>query len=207
MSPGLRLIAAIAIILFLVVAGLLGALQDLQNQFIKDPVFAEELGERIFPIGSVAGTQPYQYQDVRERFQMAAVYSKSAEKPSDGVIMIVSSLPPQNLKLDGDLDRGIRKEWKEGSFEQQGADSTANFMFRGDAVFAQQKDFKNHDGAMRRQYVAQLNWGDQLIVLGINGPADQVTHAALQTALDEIEGEPMPFLDPPEETDEAEASE
>jgi len=202
MSPGLRVIAAIAIILFLVVAGLLGALQDLQGQFVRDPVFAAELGERIFPIGSVAGTQPYQYQDVRERFQMAAVYSKSAETPSDGIIMIVASLPPGNLKLDGEIDRGMRKEWDEGSFKEVGNMSLVSLVFRDTPIMAQEKNFRDANGATRRQFVTQLNWGEQLIVLTINGPSEQVTREVLQAALNGIEGEALPLIDPPVEVDE-----
>ena len=43
MSPGLRLLGAIAIILFLVVAGLLGGLQDLRMNIREDPALAVEV--------------------------------------------------------------------------------------------------------------------------------------------------------------------
>jgi len=205
MSPGLRLVAACTVILFLVVAGLLGGLQDLNQQLRKDPVFASELHAVSFPIPGIAGAQPYQAMDLRQRFGWASVYLKSSENPSDGVIMIVSRLPGENVRLDGDFDKGMNREWDEGSFEPLGGVREVNVQFRGVQHFAQLQVFQDDALALRHQFLVGLPWGGETVYVQANGPAELLTQASLQEALDGLDGEAQELLPPePDESSESE---
>lgn len=206
MSPGLRLVAACTVILFLVVAGLLGGLQDLNQNLRKDPVFASELHEVSFPIPGIAGAQPYQAMDLRDRFGWASVYLKSSEDPSDGVIMIVSRLPGENVRLDGDFDKGMNREWESGSFEPLGTMREVNVQFRGQQHFAQLQVFQDDAQALRHQFLVGLPWGGQTVYVQANGPAKLLTQASFQQALDGVVGEAQELVQPepePESTNEA----
>ena len=204
MSPGLRLVAACTVILFLVVAGLLGGLQDLNQTMRKDPVFAAELHEVSFPIPGIAGAQPYQAMDLRHRYGWASVYLKSSEVPSDGVIMIISRLPGENVRLDGDFDKAMNREWESGSFKPLGTAREVNVEFRGMQHFAQLQVFQDDTEALRNQFLVGLPWGGQTVYLQANGPADLLNQASLQEALNGVVGEAKE-LTPPELDPEAEA--
>jgi hypothetical protein len=196
MSSGLRLVAACTVILFLVVAGLLGGLQDLNQSMRKDPVFASELHAVSFPVPGIAGAQPYQAMDLRQRFGWASVYLKSSGNPSDGVIMIISRLPSENVRLDGDFDKAMNREWKAGSFQPLGSVREVNVQFRGQQHFAQLQVFRNDTQALRHQFLVGLPWGGQTVYVQANGPAELLTQASLQEALDGVEGEAQELVPP-----------
>jgi hypothetical protein len=196
MSPGLRLVAACTVILFLVVAGLLGGLQDLNQQMRKDPVLAAEIHAMSFPIPGIAGAKPYGAMDLRQRFGWASVYLKSSEDPSDSVIMIVSRLPGENVRLDGDFDKAMNREWDKGSFKQIGSVREVNLQFRGEQHFAQLQVFQDDAQALRHQFLLGLPWGGQLVYVQANGPAELLTQASLQAALDGVEGDAQELVPP-----------
>lgn len=200
MSSGLRLIAAIAIICFLVVAGLLGGLQDLQPGFVEDPVVAAEIADRILPIGRLGGAQPYKAMDFRARYDMAAAYLQSAEAGASQTWMLLTSLPPTDFDPDGELDRGMRKEWDYDALEADGPPVAHSLRFRGQALTADSQVFRTADGVRRRQLIVPLNWGGRMVFIAAHGPAEVVTIEAVQAALDAIEGDALPLL-PPEPED------
>lgn len=200
------MVAACTVILFLVVAGLLGGLQDLNQQMLKDPVFASELHEVSFPIPGIAGAKPYQAMDLRQRFGWASVYLKSSEIPSAGVIMIVSRLPGENVRLDGDFSKGMNREWEVGSFQPLGAMREVNVEFRGQQHYAQLQVFQDDAQTLRHQILVALPWGGETVYVQANGPAELVTQASLQAALDGVTGEAQELLPPePVAVTEAEA--
>lgn len=204
MSPGLRLLGAIAIILFLVVAGLLGGLQDLRMNLREDPALAVEVHAVSFPIPGLAGAEPYKVMDLRERFQFASVYLSNSDPPSDGIIMIVSRMPAENVDEEGDLERGMKKEWDEGDFERRGEGSQELLRFRSQTVYAKVQEYVDDAGAVRLQVHLPLDWGGDRVFVQINGPQTDVSMAALQEALDSITETPQPlFVEPIEEEQEA----
>lgn len=202
MSPGLRLLGAIAIILFLVVAGLLGGLQDLRMNIREDPALAAEVHAVSFPISGLAGAEPYKVMDLRERFQFASVYLTNSEPPSDGVIMIVSRMPVENVDEEGDLERGMKKEWDEGGFERRGESSLELLNFRSQTVYAKVQEFVNDTGAVRLQLHLPLDWGGDRVFVQVNGPQQDVSIDALQAALESIDETPQPLFVEPTEADE-----
>lgn len=197
MSPGLRLVAAITVILFLVVAGLLGGLQDLNQTMRKDPVFASALHEVSFPIPGIAGAEPYQAMDLRERFGWASVYLKNAEVPSDGIIMIVSRMNAENVRLDGDFDKAMNREWEKGSYQPLGNVREELLQFREETIYAKVQVFRNDEQALRNQFLVSVPWGEQTVFVQANGPAEQLTLESLQAALNGVVG-PAQELTPPE---------
>ena len=209
MSPGLRLLGAIAIILFLVVAGLLGGLQDLRMNIREDPALAVEVHAVSFPIPGIAGAEPYKVMDLRERYQFASVYLTNSDPPSEGTIMIVSRLPIANT-AEGNQERGIKKEWKQGDFKREGEASQQLLQFRDQTLYATVQEFRAPDGRERRQMLVPLDWAEDRVTIQINGPSTEVTLEAMQAALNQIEGGPQPlFVEPVEgaETAEAEGAE
>ncbi len=197
MNPTVRLLIAIALIAFLVVFGLLAALQELRSSNIVDPVFAAEMGEIILPLDPIGGATPYQCQDYRQKFQMASAYYRTGEGGPDDVIMILSSMPPGNFREDGDWDQGLSRDWDAGDFEQLGSSFTMqSFKFRGASVQSQAKVFTDGGGKQRNQFVLPLNWSDRLVWVQVNGPADVVTVAGMQAMLDSVRGEPQPLKMP-----------
>lgn len=202
MSPGLRLLAAIAVICFLVLAGLLGGLQDLQPGFVEDPALAAELAERVLPIEPLGGAQPYKAMDFRERFDMAAVYLRSPDTGSGQTWMLLTSMPPTDFDADGELDRGMRKEWDYDGLEASGPATTYPLRFRGQALTAEGQEFRAADGRARRQLIVPLDWGGRMVFVAVHGPSDVVTVPALQAALDATEGDAVPLLPPaPDDAD------
>jgi len=208
MSPGLRLLGAIAIILFLIVAGLLGGLQDLRMNIREDPALAAEVHAVSFPIEGIAGAEPYKVMDLRERFQFASVYLTNSDPPSDGVIMIVSRMPVDNVDPEGDLERGIKKEWEQGDFRRNGEPRQQLLRFQGDVVYAKVQEFVNDSGLARTQVHLPLEWGGERVFVQVNGPKAVVTAGALQAALESVVGPAQPlFVEPTEEEGEAQGAE
>jgi hypothetical protein len=198
MKPGTRLLAAIAIILFLVVAGLLGGLQDLRRLHTQDPAASAELGKLILPLTPIDGAMAYQAQDLREDFNMASAYYRSKEGAANGVLLILASAPLSDLSKMDNWDQGIQREWDRGDFERLETPAVQqDFYFRGQATLARTKLFQNSAGQQRQQYVIPIIWGEQQVFIQVNGPAEVVTMAAVQAMLDSVEGEPQP-LSPPE---------
>lgn len=205
MNPTVRLLIAIALIAFLVVFGLLAALQELRTNNIVDPVMAAEMGENILPLDPIAGAQAYQCQDYREKFNMASSYYRTGDGGPDDVLLILSSMPPENFRADGDWDQGLAREWDEGDFSQLGSSFTRqSFDFRGAEVSGQVKVFTSGD-KQRNQYVVPLPWGDRMVWVQVNGPAEMVNIGLVQQMLDSVRGEPQPLKmpEPPEAADAA----
>ncbi len=194
MNPGLRVAICVVILLFLILGGLLGGLQDLGTSFIEDPERAAEIGAVIFPVEGIASAQPYKAIDLRKRFASASVYYKSTETPSDGVLMIVSTLRREDFDPEGAIDRGLHDELDDDTFEPVGAMRRQAFQFRQQRISAEFKQFQNPAGDQRSQFVLQFDWGDRLVFVTVNGPAADVSAAAVQAALDRVEGEAQPLL-------------
>lgn len=208
MSPGLRLFVMATILAFLVVAGLLGGLQQLQSEsLIVNPVMAAEVHAQSFPIPGIGGAEPYKVFDARKQNRFAAVYLKSGEQPSDGVLMIVSRLPLENVREGGEDDRGLQREWKEGSFAQLGDPRQQLFRFREQSCYATAKEYVNDAGVKRSQFSLPLEWGEDRVWVQVNGPSEVVTAEALQQALDAVEGEAQTLEVPEAEEGEEEGEE
>jgi hypothetical protein len=202
MKPGTRLLAAIAIILFLVVAGLLGGLQDLRRLHTQDPAASAELGKLIFPLTPIDGAVAFQAQDLRENYGMASAYYQSKEGAADGVLLILASMPPGDFSEADNWDQGIQREWNRGDFERvETAAAQQDFYFRGQATLARTKVFQNPAGQQRQQFVIPITWGEQQVFLQVNGPAEIVTIEAVQAMLDSVEGEPQPLSPPVQAAD------
>ncbi|MCH2100408.1 MAG: hypothetical protein MK209_00580 [Planctomycetes bacterium] len=200
MSPGLRLLGAIAIILFLIVAGLLGGLQDLRMSIREDPALAAEVHAVSFPIPGIAGASPYKVMDLRERFQFASVYLANSNPPNDGVIMIVSRMPADNVDEESNLERGMNKEWKAGDFRRNGEPYQELLHFQGDVVYAKVQEFVSPGGLARTQIHLPLNWGGDRVFVQVNGPKSLVTMSVLRTALESVTGPAKPLRIEPDET-------
>ncbi len=200
MNPTVRLLIAIALIAFLVVFGLLAALQELRSSNIVDPVLAAEMGEMILPLDPIGGAEAYQCQDYRKKFKMASSYYRTGEGGPDDLILILASMPAENFRADGDWDQGLSRDWDAGDFKQIGSGFTwEEFRFRGSSVKGQAKVFAAN-GKQRNQYVVPLTWGDRMVWVQVNGPSDVVAKESVQTMLDSVRGEPQP-LEMPEEVD------
>jgi hypothetical protein len=195
MSSGLRLLAAIALIAFLVVFGMLTALQELRTVNLVDPVAAARLGNLILPVQPIGGALPYKSQDYRDRFGMASAYYQAGEGESSELIMILSSMPPEKFREDGEWDQGLQKEWDSEGFRQIGGQTTQQFYFKGQAVLGRFKLFQVEDQTSRHQFVVPVRWGKQLVWVQVNGPSETVTAESVQSMLDSVEGEPGPFLE------------
>lgn len=207
MSPGLRLLGAVAIILFLLLAGLLGGLQDLRMNIREDPALAAEVHAVSFPIAGVGGAEPYKVMDLRERFQFASVYLSNSDPPSNGVIMIVSRMPIENIDPEGDLERGMKKEWKQGDYRHDGEPRQQLLHFQGSTVYARVQEFVNGAGLARVQLHLPLDWGGERVFVQVNGPKEVVTAEAMQTALESVVDPAQPLFVEPTEEDEAEGPE
>jgi hypothetical protein len=196
MNPTVRLLIALALIAFLVVFGLLAALQELRSSNIVDPVISAEMGEIILPLDPIGGAKAYQSQDYRARAQMASAYYRTGEGDTDDVLLILSSMAPENLRADGDLDQGLAREWDEGDFEQLGSGFTLqSFQIRGTTIQGQAKVFTDGD-KQQNQFVLSFPWSDRLVWVQVNGPAEIVTVANVQAMLDSVRGEPQPLKMP-----------
>lgn len=203
MSPGLRLLGAFAIIMFLIIAGLLGGLQDLRMNIRQDPALAAEVHAVSFPIAGIAGAEPYKVMDLRARFQFASVYLTNSDPPSDGVIMIVSRMPAENVDEEGDLERGMKKEWDQGDYRRNGETRQELLRFQGDVVYARVQEYVNDAGGARTQIHLPLDWGGERVFVQVNGPKAVVTVGALQGALEGVVGPAQPLFVPPAEDEEA----
>ncbi len=197
MNPTVRLLAAFALIAFLVVFGLLAAMQELRTSNIVDPVIAEKLGTLIFPVEPIGDAKPYQSQDYREKFGMASAYYRTGEGGPDDVLMILSSMRPENFRNEGDWDQGLSREWEKGDFSQIGSGfNMKSFLFKGMGVQGQAKVFTDSNGAQRNQFVIPVRWGEQMVWVQVNGPASVVSVEAVQAMLDSATAEPQPLLPP-----------
>ena len=115
MSPGLRLLGAIAIILFLVVAGLLGGLQDLRMNIREDPALAVEVHAVSFPIPEQAGYK--HFPNPASRYPIVGSF---VAKTSDGVRVAITGAGAcayrqtefEEAWADGDLDPDKIKDIK-----------------------------------------------------------------------------------------------
>lgn len=201
MNPTVRLLIAIALIAFLVVFGLLAALQELRTSNLVDPVLSAEMGEMILPMDPIGGAKAYQCQDYREKFGMASAYYRTGEGGPDDVILILSSMPPDQFRADGEWDQGLQRDWDEGDFEQVGSGwTTQAFQFRGSTVQSRAKVFAAN-GKQRNQFVMPLNWGERMVWVQVNGPSSVVSVDGVQQMLDSVRGEPqpLPLPQPPEQ--------
>jgi hypothetical protein len=112
------------------------------------------------------------------------------------VIMIVSRLPGENVRLDGDFDKAMNREWDVGDFRPLGSAREVDVQFQGQQHFAQLQVFQDDTQALRNQFLLGLPWGGQTVYLQANGPADLLTQASLQEALDGVVGKAQELMPP-----------
>lgn len=189
------MLAAIALVAFLVVYGMSTGLQEARTYNLVDPAVAERIGNLILPVQPIGGALPYQSQDYRERFGMASAYYRTGEGDGSDLLMILSSMSPENFREDGEWDQGLQKEWDSEGFRQIGAQTTQQFYFRGQAVLGQFKLFQAMDKTTRHQFVVPVRWGKQLVWVQVNGPSGTVSVESVQSVLDSVTGEPRPLLE------------